>query len=203
MGPGVFFALGGVGLVFAWLSLLLASLPYDVRSVVMPWAATRAFNASMIPHLFGKVVVVTGGNSGIGYEAALQIALQGATVVIACRSKGKCEAARDRMGMALGERGPGSGMVWDMQLDLASLASVRDFAAEFKTRFKRLDVLVNNGGVMASPPALTHDGTLIFFGGGRRRKSTRRVAGMGDLRGEEETGEKLLVMWGHCMFERK
>ena len=140
-------------------------LPTDVFATVFPWLPEDHFSADHIPSLFGKVAIVTGGNRGVGYETAKQIALQGAMVVIACRSRHRCQRARDEIANALGEKGPGSGMVLAMDLDLASLHSVRAFVADFKFRFKRLDILVNNAGVlMFEPGQLTADNLEIHFG---------------------------------------
>lgn len=109
--------------------------------------------------LTGKTYVVTGGNSGIGLVTVEQLAKQGARVVLACRrtSEGEREGQRIR---ASGVRGS----VDVMELDLASLASVRAFAASFKAKYSRLDGLVNNAGVMNTPMGKTKDGFESQFG---------------------------------------
>ena len=155
----------GVALCLTVAARLL--LPYDVLVTVAPSLAASGarFSRALIPSLFGKVAIVTGGSSGLGKETARELALAGATVVIGCRSRQRCSAARDEIAHALGEKGPGSGMVWAMDLDLASLASVAAFADSFRASFKRLDILVNNGGIMASPVvAETADGLESHFG---------------------------------------
>jgi NAD(P)-dependent dehydrogenase (short-subunit alcohol dehydrogenase family) len=112
-----------------------------------------------MPDLAGRTVVVTGGNSGLGYEATLAFAREGARVVMACRDPERAAAAREAIARAV----PG-GSVEAMALDLASLASVRDFAKDFLQRERVLDILVNNAGVMALPYRKTVDGFEMQFG---------------------------------------
>jgi NAD(P)-dependent dehydrogenase (short-subunit alcohol dehydrogenase family) len=102
-----------------------------------------------------KVCIVTGGNSGIGKATVAGLVQQGATVVIACRDVTKGQAARDEIAGA---------NVHVMELDLASLASVRAFAAAFLAKFDRLDVLVANAGVMTAKRQVTADGLEMNFG---------------------------------------
>jgi NAD(P)-dependent dehydrogenase (short-subunit alcohol dehydrogenase family) len=97
-----------------------------------------------MPDQTGRTIVVTGANSGLGEATARALAAGGATVVLACRSTAKGEAAAARM----------TGDVKVRSLDLADLSSVRRFAAESDA----FDVLVNNAGVMAIPLARTADG---------------------------------------------
>ena len=104
-----------------------------------------------VPAQDGRVVVVTGANSGIGLEAAKALSRKGAHIVMACRDLDKGERARTEVG--------GSAEV--RHLDLASLASIREFAAGVEGR---VDVLVNNAGVMAPPLARTQDGFESQFG---------------------------------------
>jgi NAD(P)-dependent dehydrogenase (short-subunit alcohol dehydrogenase family) len=107
----------------------------------------------------GRVAVVTGANSGIGYIAALELARHGATVVVASRSPERGQAAVQRI-QAEGIEG----QAHFLELDLASLASVRAFAEAFLDRFDRLDLLINNAGVMATPEAQTKDGFELQLG---------------------------------------
>ncbi|HZR37395.1 MAG TPA: oxidoreductase [Nevskia sp.] len=112
-----------------------------------------------MPSLKGRIAVVTGANSGLGLHTAAGLAQAGAEVVMACRNPDK--AAR-----ALAEvraQAPGA-KVEVMPLDLADLASVRAFAAAFKARYPRLDILCNNAGVMAVPYAKTKDGFEMQVG---------------------------------------
>ena len=107
-----------------------------------------------IPPQAGKFAIVTGANSGIGYDTALELARAGAEVIVATRSAARGEAAVARLKTAVPDA-----LVRFEALDLASLASVRDFAARIKASQGTLDILVNNAGVMALPRRrLTVDG---------------------------------------------
>jgi NAD(P)-dependent dehydrogenase (short-subunit alcohol dehydrogenase family) len=118
-----------------------------------------AWTAVAIPDLTGKVIIVTGGNSGIGFEAAKEFARKGAHVILACRNMQKAGEARDEILAEI----PGAS-VESMHLDLADLASVRQFAADFKAGHDRLDILVNNAGIMMVPYSRTEDGFESQFG---------------------------------------
>jgi NAD(P)-dependent dehydrogenase (short-subunit alcohol dehydrogenase family) len=112
-----------------------------------------------IPALGGRLAVVTGANSGLGFETALALVRSGARVVLACRDQVKGAAARDR----ILEEVPGAGA--DLApLDLSDLASVEVFADGFCSTHDRLDILVNNAGVMAIPRRETADGFEMQFG---------------------------------------
>jgi len=106
-----------------------------------------------IPDLTGKIIIVTGGNSGLGYESVLAFANHGAEVIMASRNAQKAEAAKSK----ILEKKP-SGRVEIMELDLGSLESVKNFATGFKKKYKKLDVLLNNAGIMMTPYQLTKDG---------------------------------------------
>lgn len=108
------------------------------------------WSAADIPDQRGRRIVVTGANSGIGLETARELARAGASVTLACRDPGRGEAACAAIRAAV----PAADVVLG-QLDLADLASVRAFA---QTQQEPLDVLVNNAGVMATPPRRTVDG---------------------------------------------
>lgn len=110
--------------------------------------------------LDGKVVVVTGGNTGIGKETAIQLAQKGATVAITSRSADKGAAAAAE----IAERGKTSN-VEVFSLDLGSFASIRTCAAAILEKFDRLDVLVNNGGAMLSDQRETAEGFEMTVGG--------------------------------------
>jgi NAD(P)-dependent dehydrogenase (short-subunit alcohol dehydrogenase family) len=103
--------------------------------------------------LSGRVYVVTGGNSGIGAVTVEQLAKQGATVVLACRRPAEGERVRAEM-VARGVGGP----IEVMELDLASLASVRRFAEALLQKHAVIHGLVNNAGVMNTPKGTTKDG---------------------------------------------
>ncbi|MFI6008985.1 oxidoreductase [Streptomyces sp. NPDC051243] len=115
------------------------------------------WNERDIPDQSGRVAVVTGANSGLGYVTARELARKGARVVLACRSEARGGAARDRLASEV----PGAQAELRL-LDLADLGSVRDFAATFP--YDRLDLLVNNAGVMALPYGTTADGFETQFG---------------------------------------
>jgi NAD(P)-dependent dehydrogenase (short-subunit alcohol dehydrogenase family) len=109
-----------------------------------------------VPGQAGRTAVVTGANSGIGFETARVLAEHGATVILACRDVAKGAAAAARIS------GPGQVLV--QQLDLGSLASVRAAAEEMHTSHQQLDLLINNAGVMMPPPSRTADGFELQFG---------------------------------------
>lgn len=109
--------------------------------------------------LTGQVIVVTGANSGIGKETAVALAAMGATVVMTARNPSKGDEARAEVMARTGSDRVVLGMV-----DLASLASVREFAAWFLAEFDRLDVLVANAGLMVDTRQETADGFELMFG---------------------------------------
>ena len=119
----------------------------------MPWTAND------IPSQAGKTFAITGANSGIGFEAALQLAAKGAHVLLACRDQNKGRSAVD----AIKQQQP-SASVTLMELDLADLQSVRRFATAVKTSGGPLHGLLNNAGVMAIPRRVTADGFEMQFG---------------------------------------
>jgi NAD(P)-dependent dehydrogenase (short-subunit alcohol dehydrogenase family) len=122
--------------------------------------ATGKWTAEQIPSQAGKTALITGANSGIGYQAALELARHGEHVLLGCRNEAKGRAALERL---LREAPGASAEV--VQLDMASLASIRAFAAAFIGRGIVLDLLVNNAGVMALPKReLTEDGFERQFG---------------------------------------
>lgn len=107
----------------------------------------------------GKTAIVTGSSSGIGYEAARILANKGATVILAVRSEDKGRAAANKI---LAQNKDADVKV--MRLDLANLESVKEFAEEFKRAHGRLDLLINNAGVMIPPFSKTADGFELQFG---------------------------------------
>ncbi|KUF86934.1 pectate lyase G [Phytophthora nicotianae] len=115
------------------------------------------WDASQIPSQKGKTVVITGANSGIGYEAALELTRKGAHVVLACRNEGRAKEAEKKLREALASTHDAVSVEF-MMLDVSDLESVNKFADEFKARHNRLDLLINNAGVMAVPYAKTVDG---------------------------------------------
>jgi NAD(P)-dependent dehydrogenase (short-subunit alcohol dehydrogenase family) len=107
----------------------------------------------------GRTAVVTGANTGVGFETAAVLAQRGATVVLACRDRDRARAAADRIGQASqGAR------VTILPLDLASLASVRAAADQLRAEHPRVDLLINNAGVMRALYARTRDGFELQLG---------------------------------------
>ena len=118
------------------------------------------WTAADMPRLDGTTVVVTGANSGLGFEGTREFARRGATVVMACRSveRGKDAATELR------ETTPGALTLDVRECDLASLASVREFADGVAADYDAVDILCNNAGVMAIPRRETEDGFETQFG---------------------------------------
>ncbi len=112
-----------------------------------------------IPDQGGKFAVVTGSNSGIGFEAAKVLASKGARVVLAVRSEKKGQVAMDAI-----LREVPQAAVETMPLDLADLRSVKQFAEDLCRKVQALDLLINNAGVMATPYLTTADGFELQFG---------------------------------------
>ena len=119
----------------------------------------QKWTANDIPDQTGRVAIVTGANSGIGYETARALANKRATVILACRNLQKGETAV----FQIRQETPTAKLEL-MQLDLSDLSSVRQFAQEFKEQYKRLDLLINNAGVMMPPSIKTKDGFELQFG---------------------------------------
>ncbi len=118
------------------------------------------WTAAQMPSQAGKTVLVTGANSGIGYQAAVEFARHGAHVLLGCRSQAKGESALERLRV----EAPGAKAELAL-LDIASLRSVRAFAEAFASSGAPLHVLVNNAGVMALPDRqVTEDGFERQFG---------------------------------------
>ncbi|HSM72842.1 MAG TPA: oxidoreductase [Anaerolineales bacterium] len=112
-----------------------------------------------MPDLTGKVIIVTGANSGIGYEAAKEFARKGAQTILACRNMDKAQSALNQIWAEVP-----NAKVEIMQLDLASQKSIHAFAEAFKSKYNRLDVLVNNAGIMMVSYGRTEDGFERQFG---------------------------------------
>ena len=111
------------------------------------------WTVSDIKDLTGKVIIVTGANSGLGYEATKIYAEHGATVIMACRSIERAQTAKDKIMIA--HKGSNLDL---MELNLGSLKSINEFVTSFKKRYKKIDILMNNAGIMTVPYGLTEDG---------------------------------------------
>ncbi|MCE7080370.1 SDR family NAD(P)-dependent oxidoreductase [Streptomyces sp. ST2-7A] len=112
-----------------------------------------------VPAQDGRVAVITGANTGIGFETARVLAERGATVVLAVRDTEKGERAAER----IAETAPAT-KVAVRELDLASLDSVRAAAERLRGEYPRIDLLINNAGVMYIPRGSTRDGFELHFG---------------------------------------
>jgi NAD(P)-dependent dehydrogenase (short-subunit alcohol dehydrogenase family) len=112
-----------------------------------------------IPDLSGKTIIVTGSNTGVGFETALALYEKGADVILACRNLKSAEDAVNRI-----RRQKGNGSAKAGLLDLASLESVKLFSENFIRDHEQLDLLINNAGVMIPPASKTTEGYELQFG---------------------------------------
>lgn len=106
-----------------------------------------------------KIVIITGGNSGIGKATATELVRAGATVILACRDAVKADAAIEAI-----QNATGSNKIEFIPLDLSDLASIRTFTTNFLAKFSRLDVLINNAGVIYLRKNITENGFEAQFG---------------------------------------
>lgn len=116
------------------------------------------FTAADVPDQTGKTIVVTGANTGLGFEVAKTLAGKGARVLLGCRSVSKAQAAKDRI-LAIFSKAD----VVIVELDLGSLVSIQKAAQQINQEL-RLDILINNAGIMVPPLAFTQDGFESQFG---------------------------------------
>ncbi len=121
--------------------------------------SNEKWKAENIPNQKGKVVIVTGSSSGIGFEAAKILANKAASVIIAVRDLEKGNKAAEKI-IAQNKNAD----VKVLELDLANLESVKNFAENFGKTYSHLDLLINNAGVMIPPYAITADGFELQFG---------------------------------------
>jgi NAD(P)-dependent dehydrogenase (short-subunit alcohol dehydrogenase family) len=128
-------------------------------AIALTQETTPMFTAEDVPSQDGKIFVITGGNSGIGFEVAKVLVRKGARLVLACRDEKKMAAGAAQL------RALQAGAVVDeLVLDLASLASIEQAAQQLAAKVPRVDVLLNNAGVMALPSRVTADGFEMQFG---------------------------------------
>ena len=111
------------------------------------------FNLNAIPSQKGRIAIVTGANVGIGYETVIGLAKKGAKVIMACRNLQKAERAKSEIEKKI----PGADLEIIL-LDLLSLQSVREFARVYASKYDRLDILIENAGIMIPPFSKTNDG---------------------------------------------
>ncbi|PYH65787.1 short chain dehydrogenase, partial [Aspergillus vadensis CBS 113365] len=119
------------------------------------------FSKQGIPDLQSQIILVTGGNAGLGYETIRQLSKHNpARIYLAARSRTKAKQAITQ----LDRENPGLTKIRFLQLDLASFESVKEAAADFLRQETRLDILINNAGIMMTPEDVTTDGYEIQFG---------------------------------------
>jgi NAD(P)-dependent dehydrogenase (short-subunit alcohol dehydrogenase family) len=116
-----------------------------------------------MPDQSGRVAIVTGANSGIGYATTQALVQKGGLVIMGCRDLEKANAAAEKIRAQLRPLAA-VGVVVVMRLDLADLDSVEAFVVNFKARYERLDLLINNAGIMRPPYQLTQQGFESQFG---------------------------------------
>lgn len=133
--------------------------PLWVDTSMIVSVPAKKWTEANVPDQSGRVAIVTGANTGLGFDTARVLAEHGATVVLAVRDlqKGKAAAARILVNAPTAD-------VAVQPLDLGSLESVRTAAAQLKADYPRIDVLVNNAGVMIPPKGITPDGFELQFG---------------------------------------
>ncbi|MCJ8728538.1 hypothetical protein PDJAM_G00005540 [Pangasius djambal] len=122
-----------------------------LRNLFRPWSSAVKLD--------GKTVVITGANTGIGRETAIDLAKRGMRVIIACRDMEKADAALKEIIEASGNQN-----VVCKKLDLADTSSIREFAQNINSEEKQLNILINNAGVMACPYGKTADGFEMQIG---------------------------------------
>ena len=140
------------------LKLMAANLQEKEPHMKLMESGFASWTAEQLPDLKGKLYVITGGNSGIGFEAAKHLGKAGGDVVLACRSVARAEEAAKEL------RTHVHGDVDVVQLDLSDLSSVRTAAEEIREKFGKIDALINNAGVMQTPKQKTADGFEMQFG---------------------------------------
>lgn len=121
-------------------------------SAIFPPSPT--FTEKNLPSLAGKVYIVTGAASGVGYELAKMLYVAGGTVYVTARSKSRCEGAIEKISAETSGKKT-QGMLKPLILDLADLTTIKPAVDQFLRQEARLDVLVNNAGVMNTPVGST------------------------------------------------
>jgi NAD(P)-dependent dehydrogenase (short-subunit alcohol dehydrogenase family) len=133
-------------------NLSLSITPYKKPSFKKNLIMTP-FNLEKISSQKGRIAIVTGANIGVGYETVVGLAKKELKVIMACRNEQKAVTAKQE----IEQKVPGADLEIIL-LDLSKLKSVRNFAAEFQKKYARLDLLINNAGIMIPPFSKTEDG---------------------------------------------
>ena len=163
---GLFFLVGGT-VTAGWLFGLLSLWP----TAIVAWGVILALSKhyargkanTATANLKGKVVIVTGGATGIGLQTVRELAKMGATVILAAR--GGPSRLADALAKAKSGLSPSAANgITAMSLDLSSFLSIHSFVQEFLAEHTRLHLLINNAGVMACPYGLTEDGLEMQMG---------------------------------------
>lgn len=121
-------------------------------------SGVHAWNVDRLPDLSGKTYLITGGNQGLGFEAAKHLGKKGANIIIASRNVDKAQKAASDL------KAGNKGYFDVVKLDLSDLSSVRAAAEDVNRRFEKLDGLINNAGVMQTPQLKTKDGFEMQMG---------------------------------------
>jgi NAD(P)-dependent dehydrogenase (short-subunit alcohol dehydrogenase family) len=135
------------------------SIWQNANTVTKEIIMTSKWTSDHIPDQTGRTVVVTGANSGIGYEMARALAHKNATVILACRNPDNGEAAVRQINQEYPQT-----QAQFIHLDLTDLSSIRRFSDDFTLHHDRLDILINNAGIMRTPFGKTADGFELQFG---------------------------------------
>ena len=115
-------------------------------------------NINQLPSQEGRTIIITGANTGLGYETTLTLAKKGGRVIMACRDLSKANAAKSSIEKQIPEAD-----LEVLEIDLSSLVSVRKFAKEFHKKHDQLAILINNAGVMMTPYTETDEGFELQF----------------------------------------
>ena len=110
------------------------------------------WSLAQIPSQLGKVAIVTGANSGIGYEVTLGLVKKDIEVIMGCRNMQKAEEAKAKILHVYPKA-----KINPMKVDMSSLSDVKKFAAQFQKQYHKLNLLINNAGIMMSPYKITED----------------------------------------------